>query len=158
MRRLFATVFLGACTPLMLAPSAVAHRCDSCFTKRSGPPGTTVVITRAYRVIWNGAEVTPQGPSVGPYHPHRPSPTLLDLVKPKRHARIRIPDVPPGVYSLIAYDGSEAGTHYIWTTFRVRPSSTSLASTGGSFLGVSAATLVLLVVAIGLTTLARGKS
>ena len=133
---------------VLAAPPTLAHRCDGCFNTRSGPPGTVVVIWRAYRVEWNGPEVSPQGPSLGPYHPHRRTLTLLSRSEPRRNLRVRVPDVRPGVYSLIAYDGSEGGEHYMWTTFRVQPSSRkSLAPTGQ---------LVALPVALGVTLLVLG--
>jgi hypothetical protein len=30
-----------------------------------------------------------------------------------------VPDVPPGKYLVVVYDGSESGLHYTWETFRV---------------------------------------
>jgi hypothetical protein len=30
-----------------------------------------------------------------------------------------VPDVPPGKYIVVMYDGSEGGRHYTWNTFKV---------------------------------------
>jgi hypothetical protein len=44
---------------LLMASPAVAHRSDDFFNRQVGPPGTVVVVHRAYSVVWNGFEAPP---------------------------------------------------------------------------------------------------
>jgi hypothetical protein len=126
----------------LTALPAAAHRSDEFFSRREGPAGTVVVVQRAYRVVWNGFEAPPGAP----YHPHRRELTLIEVPQPTRNLEVRIPDVAPGRYALLAYDGSEGGGHITWTVFRVLPS--WLPRTGMNGLEVTASMLaVLLLVA-----------
>jgi hypothetical protein len=125
------------------ASPAGAHRWNGAFHPRAGSPGTIVTVWRAYKVDWN-----PDVDSLGSiYHPRLPTLVLVERSRPVRDLQFRIPDVPAGRYTVIAYDGSEGGSHYLWTNFRVtRP---SLATTG---IGLGWLTLS------GLTLLALGLS
>lgn len=116
-------------TLIVLLPStALAHRQDGAFSVRSGPPGTMVTVFRAQKVVWNPIGLDNLGTVE---HRKQPTLTLLDLDRPKRTVRFRVPAVPPGRYTVQAYDGSEGGSHYIWTVFTVTPG--LLAETGEAF-------------------------
>jgi hypothetical protein len=135
---------------ILLVPSpAAAHRDDEFFSRHEGPPGTVVVIHRAYRVVWNGFEAPPGAL----YHPKRRELTLTEVDRPTRNLEIRIPDVAPGRYALLAYDGSEGGGHITWTVFRVLPG--SLPTTGGGF-DTTLVRLAAILVAVGLAALSIG--
>jgi hypothetical protein len=76
----------------------------------------------AYRVVWNGRGLVGHSAL---NRLHRRNARTIELVKlprvaARRGIRFRIPRVPPGIYPVVIYDGSEGGTHYVWTTFRVR--------------------------------------
>lgn len=115
---------LALSTLVSLSNPALAHRDDTFFGRRQGLAGTRVAIHKALRVVWNGYEAPPGAP----YHEDRRSLTLLELDEPSRNVTVRIPDVRPGRYALLVYDGSEDGGHITWTVFRVLPR--SLAATG----------------------------
>jgi hypothetical protein len=122
---------LGAVLLVMItvpASSAGAHRWDGAFSVRSGPPGTVVTVFKAHKVVWNPIGLDDIGTVE---RPKQPTLTLLERDRPKRNVRFRVPAVPPGTYTVAAYDGSERGTHYTWTVLRVtRP---GLAETGPPF-------------------------
>ncbi len=55
------------------------------------------------------------------YQPEAPTRTVLsrDVNAPVRPATFRVPEVPPGVYLMLIYDGSEGGSHSTWDYFHV---------------------------------------
>jgi hypothetical protein len=52
------------------------------------------------------------------YHFDQP-PQILAEPPERQQLRFAIPDVPPGEYLIVVYDGSESGLHYTWETFSV---------------------------------------
>jgi hypothetical protein len=113
---------------------ASAHGpCGTCLSPMSGPPGTEVTTehTTAYWIIWNGRG-DPQDRVLGPLYrrdakttdlvrcgnaPPGSSPVLLCPVR--RSLKFTVPNVPPGRYPVVIYDGSEGGGHYTFDVFRV---------------------------------------
>jgi hypothetical protein len=107
---------------------ARAHGPCGCLTPASGPPGTTVSTSAAYKVVFN-PDRTDLG--LGPeslWRHHQPGVTpkavyrstyrysALPLTRP---VEFRIPAAPPGRYLVSIYDGGEGGAHYTWEYFRV---------------------------------------
>jgi hypothetical protein len=84
----------------------------------SGPAYT------AYKVIFNPR---PRDFGIAPddlasaYRPDAPTVTVLSRprTKPARNWSFRVPDVPPGVYVVLIFDGSEAGFHNTWDYIHV---------------------------------------
>jgi hypothetical protein len=117
---------LVVCLVVLSTAPARAHHLNACFRPRVGMPGMEIMVCKAYRVEWNPSVHSPGAP----YHPDRPSLVLFDRSTPRQNVRVVIPNARPGVYTINAYDGSEAGQHYFWATFRiVRP---GLAGTGAN--------------------------
>jgi hypothetical protein len=99
----------------------------------SGPARTDVSIrhTTAYWIIWNGPG-DPQDRVLRPVY--RSDAKTIELVRcseappnsapillcpARRNVEFTVPDVPPGTYPVVIYDGSESGGHYTWDFFRV---------------------------------------
>jgi hypothetical protein len=133
MRDVMRAAFAGLVVALVLAASAEAHGpCGSCLSRTSGPPKTRVTVrTTAYWIIWNGTGL-PQDGALGPVH--RRDERTIELVRcrqappdsvpvllcpARRDVSFVVPDVPPGPYPVVIYDGSEGGFHYTWDLFRV---------------------------------------
>jgi hypothetical protein len=131
---------------LLTAPPAAAHRSDEFLSRREGPASTVVVVHRAYRVVWNGFEAPPGAP----YHPQRRELTLIEVQRPVRNLEVQIPNVAPGRYALLAYDGSEGGEHITWTVFRVLPKSLPRTGMNGSEVSASTLAVFLLVAELAL--------
>lgn len=116
--------FAAIVAVLLLAPAAaLAHNRCGCLSRSSGPPGAQVTIKggwTAYRVVWNGRGLAGHR-SLNRFH--RRGFRTIELVKlprARRGVRFRVPRVPPGIYPVVIYDGSEGGTHYVWELFRLR--------------------------------------
>jgi hypothetical protein len=107
--------------------AAMAHGPCNCSFPQVGQPGAKVTVrTQAYRIIFNP---TPRnyGPAMrdtgyaSAYQPEAPTRTLLSraVQSPARRASYRVPAVPPGVYLVLIFDGSEGGSHSTWDYFHV---------------------------------------
>jgi hypothetical protein len=80
----------------------------------------------AYKIVFNprpadyGTESAATG-YASAYRPGSPTSTVLSrpVRRPVRRASYRVPDVPPGVYLVLIFDGSEGGTHTTWDYFHV---------------------------------------
>jgi LPXTG-motif cell wall-anchored protein len=55
---------------------------------------------------------------------------VLDQVPKPSPLRFEVPDVAPGVYLVVMYDGSEGGRHYTWNEFEVTDESRAVAPAG----------------------------
>jgi hypothetical protein len=106
-------------------------------------------------VVWNGGGLPHDG-SLRPAY--RPRAETIELVRhevraARRGIRFTVPDVPPGSYPVVIYDGSEAGFHYTWDPFRVT------AGDGGAnwppVAGAAAAAAALFLVVYGARRLRR---
>ena len=82
--------------------------------------------TPAYRIVVNprpGDYVSEMRSSgyASAYQPAAPTRTVLSrpVDDPVRRASWRVPEVPPGVYLVLIYDGSEGGSHSTWDYFHV---------------------------------------
>ena len=124
-------------------PGAFAHGPCSvtgpCLEPTSGPPGeeVTVVGTVAYRVVWNEAVDYMGSPSNRASVPAIPRTERLvnGYQKVIRGLTFTVPDVPPGRYPVVIYDGSEGGAHYTWDYFNVTaPSESALWPRSRAFL------------------------
>ena len=116
------------CAVLALAaaaePASAHGPCDpGCLTKYAGFPGERVQVhVKSIRAVLNPRRSQiPYGPralwtarvrDVG-------ARTLYRSSAARRHS-FRVPRVPPGRYVIAIFDGSEGGSHYTWTHFRVR--------------------------------------
>lgn len=86
--------------------------------------GRVTAGTPAFRVILNPR---PRELGIAPdalasaYRVASPTLTLLDRSrrKPLRRWSFRVPDVPPGVYLVLIFDGSEGGAHSTWDYLHV---------------------------------------
>lgn len=107
------------------APVASAHGpCGACLSTFRGPPGVpvTVVRTTAVEVAWNPppAVLLLGVPDDGGYYvPTEPSLILAAAEERERNLTFEVPDVAPGRYLVVIYDGSENRQHYTWDYFRV---------------------------------------
>jgi hypothetical protein len=63
------------------------------------------------------------------YHPDLPMVVLDQAPKPSP-LQFEVPDVAPGVYLVVMYDGSEGGRHYTWNEFEVTTESGTVAQAG----------------------------
>jgi hypothetical protein len=117
----------------LAAPTlAVAHGPCRCTTPTSGPPGTELAIdTQTLDVVWNPPpdqlRIAPTPLIAGYYVPDTTTERLADNPEPVDFERVLIPEVPPGRYLAVIYDGSEQGNHYTWDYVNV----TASASHGG---------------------------
>jgi hypothetical protein len=129
--------------------AAMAHGPCNCSFPQLGEPGAKVTVrTQAYRIVFN-----PKPRNYGPamrdsgyasaYQPAAPTRTLLSRAvrNPARKASYRVPAVPPGVYLVLIFDGSERGTHSTWDYVHVlgappsaaeRPAATERSAAGSS--------------------------
>jgi hypothetical protein len=119
---------LAAATIAVLAPPAFAHGPCGCLTPELGDTGVRVRIARttAFKVIFNPTPVEYGGAMrdagyASAYQPTAPTATVLSVSRNqrKRNRRFRVPDVPPGVYLVLIFDGSEGGQHKTWDYFHV---------------------------------------
>jgi hypothetical protein len=117
-------------------PVAGAHGpCGKeCLSETSGPPSTDVETRHLKGVlaVWNprpntlglGVPGTSAACDVGCarrksiFHLDVPSLILDEATRPAV-MRFKVPDVPPGRYLVVVYDGSENGFHYTWQPFTV---------------------------------------
>ena len=108
----------------MSQPAHAHGPCDpSCLSAFEGRPGQRIEVNvRSIRAVLNPRR------SQLPYGPrdlwlaHRPGQKARRLyrsARPRRHT-FRVPDVRAGRYAIAIFDGSEGGSHYTWTYFRVR--------------------------------------
>ncbi len=169
---------LGCIIALVLVALAVgpdgahAHGPCGCLAPASGPPGTAVSTSAAYKVVFNpdrtdlgiGPKSLWQDHRVGvtPTVVFRVAYTYSDLPL-RRTVRFRVPAAAPARYLVSIYDGSEAGAHYTWDYFEVTERSS--AATGGpvsessrSPIGPAAGVSRQTAVSIGLVALALGLS
>jgi hypothetical protein len=127
-------VLLTAVLAGIHAGPGMAHGpCGICLSPTFGTPGTEVAIRHrpAYWIIWNGAGL-PQDGALRPVH--RKDARTIELVRcsgaprtsvpvllcpARRNLSFVVPEVPPGRYPVVIYDGSENGFHYTWDLFRV---------------------------------------
>jgi hypothetical protein len=128
---------------LVHAPLAFAHGpCGSCLSIFQGPPDTqvTVVQTTAVEVRWNPPPplLVLGGPDLGrSYVPTEPSFILAARGERRRGLTFEVPDVAPGKYLVVIYDGSEGRQHFTWDYFRVTagpPARTEPIAGGGTVL------------------------
>lgn len=105
---------------------AGAHGPCACTFPEVGRAGATLHIrSPTYKVIINPTATDFTIEPSGLESAHRtdaPTATLLSLPpkRPRRRAPVRIPTaMPPGVYLILIYDGSEGGSHYTWDYFHV---------------------------------------
>lgn len=113
-------------TMVLPVQAAVAHGpCSECTSPKRGPAGTTVRVKwTAIKVVWNPTRSqVPYGDDHlwAAHHAREPSLTLFRSTRP-RTSRFRVPDAAPGTYGVAIYDGSEGGTHYTWSYFKILPS------------------------------------
>lgn len=110
---------------IVLAVPADAHGPCGCTFPTAGSPGVRVTSrSPAYKVVVNPRE---RDFTIGPgglasaYRPEAPTPTVLSRSRRSipRRTSFRMPAMPPGVYLLLIFDGSEGGTHYTWDYFHV---------------------------------------
>lgn len=104
----------------------MAHGPCGCLSPTLGKPGTRISIVRtpAYRVLFNpkpGQLGIAPPDLAGAYRPGTPTRTLLTRPRdsPMRIAAFRVPDVAPGIYLVLTFDGSEGGAHNTWDYLRV---------------------------------------
>jgi hypothetical protein len=150
--------FVAALAVALAWPAgAAAHGPWHFLSRSSGPPGSEVTIARttAYRVVWNGRGLPHDG-SLRPAY--RPRAETIELVQSpveaaRRGVRFAVPDVPPGSYPVVVYDGSEGGFHYTWDWFRVTPDEGG--GTWSALAGAAAAAAALFLVAYGARRLRR---
>lgn len=122
-RLLLATLVLAIALPVN---RALAHGPCGCLFPSLGKPGTRMTITHtpAYHVLFNPR---PAQLGIAPkelasaYRPGAPTVTLLSRprTKPIPRTTFRIPSVPPGVYMVLIFDGSEGGAHNTWDYLHV---------------------------------------
>jgi hypothetical protein len=121
-------VLLGiALAALVLPASSQGHGPCNCSFPQLGEPGARVTTrSPAYRIVFNprptdyGTEMNSTG-YASAYRPGAPTTTVMSrpVDDPVRRARYRVPDVPPGVYLVLIFDGSEGGSHSTWDYFHV---------------------------------------
>lgn len=134
------------------ASDALAHGPCGCLFPTLGKTGTRIAITHtpAYRVLFNPkpGQLTISKDLASAYRPQSPTVTLLSRPrnKPIPRTSFRVPKVPPGVYLILIFDGSEGGAHNTWDYLHVpgpapaatqrpparRPSSSPRASSDGT--------------------------
>jgi hypothetical protein len=86
----------------------------------------TINRTPAFRVIFNprprqyGIAMRESGYASG-YQPGRMTKTILSIPRRKARSglRVTIPDVAPGVYIVLIFDGTEGGSHKTWDYYQV---------------------------------------
>lgn len=108
------------------ASDALAHGPCGCLFPTLTKSGARVSITQtpAYRVLFNPKPdqlgIAPKDLATA-YRPRSPTVTLLSRPrkKPIRRTSFRIPSVPPGVYMVLIFDGSEGGAHNTWDYLHV---------------------------------------
>jgi hypothetical protein len=115
-------------TTLVAPTTAAAHGPCDCLVPMLGKPGERVRIARtpAYRVIFNprprayGSAMRQAGYQSA-YQPRAPSATVVSRrrTSPARDLVFRVPDVQPGVYLVLIFDGSELGQHTTWAYYHV---------------------------------------
>ena len=111
----------------MLPASAPAHGPCNCSFPQLGDPGARVTTrSPAYKIVFNPrpSDYVTEMRSVGyasAYQPTAPTSTVMSrpVDDPVRRASFRVPEVPPGVYLVLIFDGSEGGTHTTWDYFHV---------------------------------------
>lgn len=108
------------------AERARAHGPCSCLFPALGAPDTRVSITRtpAYRVLFNpkpGQFGIAPGDLASAHRPDSPTLTMLTRRRdrPIPRASFRIPDVSPGLYMVLIFDGEEGGAHNTWDYLHV---------------------------------------
>lgn len=115
--------FLGLGWP---AP-AISHGPCNCSFPQVGEAGAKVTTrSQAYKILFNprpsdyGPAMTDTG-YASAYQSKAPTTTVLSraLSHPARRATFRVPAVPPGVYLVLIFDGSEGGSHSTWDYFHV---------------------------------------
>lgn len=128
--------FLGLSWPM----AAMAHGPCNCSFPQLGEPGAKVTVrTQAYKIVFN-----PKPRNYGPamrdtgyasaYQPAAPTRTLLSRAvrNRARRASYRVPAVPPGIYLVLIFDGSEGGWHSTWDYFHVLGAAPSAAERPGA--------------------------
>ena|SRR5215210_1499837 len=139
---------LGVTLGMLVLPApASAHGPCNCSFPQLGDPGVRVTTrSPAYKIVFNPrpADYQAEMASAGyasAYRAGAPTATVLSrsVRKPVRRATFRVPEVPPGVYLVLIFDGSEGGTHSTWDYFHVfgpapqaRPTAVSTTRRGGS--------------------------
>jgi hypothetical protein len=116
-----------ALASLMLPAFARAHGPCNCSFPQLGDPGARVTTrSPAYKIVFNPrpTDYVTEMKSAGyasAYQPGAPTATVMSrpVDDPVRRASFRVPEVPPGVYLVLIYDGSEGGTHSTWDYFHV---------------------------------------
>ena len=119
---------------------------SSCLEPYEGPPGTvvTTVDFEGVLALWNPrpnvlALGVPGSSKVCDiecaaakpvYHLDLPM-VVLDQAPDRSRLQFVVPDVPPGKFVVVMYDGSEGGFHYTWDTFKVAAQSPNTELTRG---------------------------
>ena len=125
MRRVAVCLLAAAGLATSTAPARAHGPCQCLFPVLVAPaePGKRPVrlsaSVPAYRVIFNPR---PRQLGIAPaslasaYRPGAPTVTVLDRARriSRRRWSFRSPDVPPGVYLVLIFDGSEGGAHSTW--------------------------------------------
>ncbi len=121
-------LLLGIALASLVVPvSAWAHGPCNCSFPQVGDPGARVrTRSPAYKIVFNprptdyGTEANSTG-YASAYQPAAPTTTVMSrpVDDPVRRASFRVPAVPPGVYLVLIFDGSEGGTHSTWDYFHV---------------------------------------
>lgn len=147
----YLVVFVGLVVVALATLPARAHGpCgavgSSCLEPYEGPPGT-VVTTRDFEgvlALWNPrpnvlALGVPGSSKVCDiecaaakpvYHLDLPM-VVLDEVPDRSRLQFVVPDVPPGKFVVVMYDGAEGGRHYTSDTFKVTAQSPNTEQTRG---------------------------
>jgi hypothetical protein len=107
---------------------------SSCLEPNEGPPGTEVTTGdfEGIFAVWNprpnilalGVPGSSKECDINCakaksiYHFDQPMVVVAEA-DDRSQLQFGVPDVPPGKYIVVMYDGSEGGRHYTWNTFKV---------------------------------------
>lgn len=118
---------LALCALVPAAP-AVSHGPCDCLVPRLGKTESRVRITKttAFKVIFNptpaqyGAAMRDAG-YASAYDDQAPTAKVVSRPRRqrRRNVRFRVPDVPPGLYLVLIFDGTEGGQHKTWEYYHV---------------------------------------
>lgn len=127
----FIAAFIG------MTATAAAHGPCNCLSPNSGPPGTEVSVgSPSFKIVFSPDRAeTVYGPkSLWRTRPPGPPPRVVFRTTYRYEPRpdpnapsptFDVPEVPPGRYGVVIFDGSEGGQHYTWDFFRVTDASAS---------------------------------
>lgn len=149
-------VLLLAFVLVTLVPDhAIAHGpcgsvSSSCLEPNEGPPGTEVTTGgsggfEGILAVWNprpnilalGVPGSSKECDIkcaeakSIYHFDQPMVVVAEA-DDRSQLQFVVPDVPPGKYIVVMYDGSEGGRHYTWNTFKVTAASAATEAASGN--------------------------